>query len=61
MNKDGKDLCKDSKTTRSIYGFIKDEWLKDTCEKTCQKGGVDVNMRKPEEKKNEESKRNEGS
>ena len=31
--------------------------VEDTCEKTCQRGGVDMNTRKPEEKKNEESEK----
>ena len=35
--------------------------VEDTCEKTCQKGGVDMNMRMPKEKKNEELEKNEGS
>ena len=32
--------------------------VEDTCEKTCQKGGVDVNTRNPKEDKNEEFEKN---
>ena len=60
MNKDEKDLGKESETTQSIYGFLAKDWLKMILDKLVKVEAKDMNKDVLEEKKDEDHGR-EGS
>ena len=50
MKKDVKDLVKKSKTSRSIYGFLAEDWVKTLLHKPVKEEGVIVDNNVPEVK-----------
>ena len=61
MNKDVKDLVKKSKTSRSIYGFLAEDWVKTLLHKPVKEEGVIMESNGPEVKDVGELHKKEGS
>lgn len=61
LNKEEKDLGKESETTRSIYGFLVEDLLKTIFDKPIKVEGEGVDKDMPQEKKEDDHGQKEGS